>query len=386
VLSDDAMVHESRALREAIGRFRNYRDWQRHADGPSLTQRVARLLRGVRRLESARPHTGDDATGAVRVAHWNILHGIGYEQILHALTHEAPLANVDFLSLNEVDLGLARSGNRDVAFDLARALGMHAVWAPLFLELEGGHLTVRSVQRQEQRESLFGLALLSRYPLGTARRVELETNPEHLFDAERKVGGFIALVVEVLAPRPFTFVVTHLDVHGAPATRQRQIRAALQEVPRGAAIVCGDFNTTTFPRGSWLRTATTLAILALSRRSALEHRLHWPDHPEQRPREPLFVELARQGFDHAPFNDRQTTLDLRLRDTHEYHVLPGIVRSLASGLFRHVERRTGHRLDWIAARDFAADAQRPPYTLPTWMRGADPASDHAPIGCGLRLP
>lgn len=393
------MVHESRALRDAMGRFRTYRDWQQDTEASGLTQRVARLLRGVRRLEAERPQPADtsdtedtsrteDAAhtdDAFHVAHWNILHGAAYDRVLQVLSEDARLSEADLLSLNEVDLGLARSGNRDVAFDLARALGMHAVWAPLFLELEGGHLTPPALQRREQREALFGLALLSRYPLGAARRIELETHPEHLFDAERKVGGFVALVVEVQAPRPFTFAVTHLDVHGAPATRQRQMRAVLQEVPAGAAIVCGDLNSTTFPRGSWLRTAKTLAILALSKQSALDRRLHWPDHPQQRPREPLFIELARHGFEHAAFNDRRATLDLRLRDTHEYRVLPGVVRHLAGGLFRHVEQRSGHRLDWIAARGFEPDPARPPYTLQACMRGSDPASDHAPIGCGMRV-
>lgn len=376
----DEITQESRALREALGRFHNRREWLQHAEGPRLAQRVEHLLSTVRRMESS----GADTRDSLHVAHWNILHGVAYDDILSALQKDRYLVGADVLSLNEVDLGLARSGNRDVAFDIARALNMHAVWAPLFLELAGGHLTAEPLRHAEQREALFGLALLSRFPLGVARRIELESPHDHLFDVERKVGSFIALAVEVHAPQPFTFVVTHLDVHGAPETRHRQLRRVLDEIPEGAAIICGDLNTTTFPRGSWLRTAATLATMALSPKPMLDGRLFWPDRPRQRPREPLFTELVAHGFEYAKFNTRDASLDLRLRDTHEYQVLPRFVRALASGLFRHVERRTGHRLDWIAARGFDADPLRPPYTGSSWMRGARPASDHAPISCGLR--
>ena len=379
LVSHDALLQESCAVRQAIARFRSYDAWQRHPEAPDLTQRVARLLDTVRRWEP--PHA--PPTASLQLVHWNILHGLAYDGVLRALTQDERMAGADLVSLNEVDLGLARSGNRDVAFDLAAALSLHVAWTPLFLELDGGHLTPPTVKRMEQRESLFGLALLSRHPLGEARRLELETPRRHLFDRERKVGTFVALVVEVLAPTPFTLAVTHLDVHGTPRTRRRQLCTVLRSL-RGNAVVCGDFNTTTFPRGGWPRTAWTLSTLALAPRAALDRRLQNPDLPAPRPREPLFTELAQHGFEHGPFNDGGASLDLRLRDTHEYQALPGFVRSVARGLFRHVEARTRHRLDWIAARGLEADPARPPYTRSQWMRAPDAPSDHAPIGVGLR--
>lgn len=379
-MSADGIAAESRALRQALGRFRNRHAWLQHPEGRRWEQRLEQLLATVRRFEA--PDTA--APAPLHVAHWNILHGAAYDDVLAVLQRDPHLAGAGLLSLNEVDLGLARSGNRDVAFDLARALHMHAVWAPLFLELDGGHLTPEPVRRAAQREALFGLAVLSRYPLGRARRIELESPRDHLFDVERKAGAFIALVVEVRAAQPFTFVVTHLDVHGAPETRLRQLRTVLEAIPEGATILCGDLNTTTFRRGAWLRTAATLATLALWPRRMLDRRLHRPEEPPLRPREPLFTELAAHGFDYSAFNTRDASLDLRLRDTYEYHVLPRFVRALARGLFRHVERRTAHRLDWIVARGFDVDPAHPPYTGSRWMRGTRPASDHAPIACGLR--
>jgi len=321
----------------------------------------------------------------LQVVQWNILHGLRFDAIRQALQEETALAGADLLSLNEVDFGLARSGNRDVAFDLARALGMHAAWTALFLELEGGSDTDPVVAAQEQRESLFGLALLSRYPLGSVQRLELQTDEAFLFDTERKVGRLVALVAEVRRPgAPFHAVVTHLDVHRTPEVRKAQMQQILAALPAGPAVLCGDLNTTTFVRGHWWSPLIGVATLALTPRARLERRLLCPDAPPHRPREPLFSALERAGFAVRPFNDVAPSLDLRLRDVREYRRLPTWLRRGAAALLRRAERRGRHRLDWIAARGFEAARESPPFVLPEFMRGVDPVSDHAPIGCGLR--
>jgi hypothetical protein len=89
----------------------------------------------------------------LRAVHWNIEHGNWYPQVESALREHAELAAADLLTLNEVDLGMARAGNRDVAGDLAQALGLHAVWAPLFLETTPGrHDDVRAAAGRPNQE------------------------------------------------------------------------------------------------------------------------------------------------------------------------------------------------------------------------------------------
>jgi endonuclease/exonuclease/phosphatase family metal-dependent hydrolase len=399
--AEENTLQESRALRQAIGRFRTRRQWLAHPEGPQLAARATALLTPVWRRARAAA-TGAAAPDApepsseprrdwVHVVHWNILHGGRYDALLDALQHEPALIDADLVSLNEVDFGLARSGNRNVAFDAADALGLQAVWAAMYLELEGGVGPAGEAHRERARvqaddaESLFGLALLSRFPLGAARRVELQTPSDLLFDRERKVGQFIALLVEVQHPQePFHVVVTHLDVHGTPSARRAQMQTILQALPPGPALLCGDFNTTTFARGNWLRSLRALGALALATRGRLDRRLQRPQDPELRPREPLFGELERAGFEFERFNDSQSSLDLRLAEVHEFQTLPALARRLGGALLRHVERRSHHRLDWIAARGFERASARPPFTLQHLMRGPDSVSDHAPIGCGLR--
>jgi len=382
-VADPALVRESLALRRGIGRFASHREWLAAPEGPALTARVQRFLAPVRRFSSPVAPSGPAA--GLRVVHWNVLHGNRYDGLRAALRDEPALAGADLLSLNEVDLGLARSGNRDVAFDLARELGMHAAWAALFLELEGGSDTPREIATQEQAEALFGLALLSRFPLGAAARVELESGSAFLFDTERKVGGLVALVVEVLRPgAPFHAVVTHLDVHRGPAVRALQMQAILAHLPPGPALLCGDLNTTSFTRGNALRAAGVLGVLALWPPGRLRQRLLQPYLPRGRPREPLFTVLSQAGLAVEGFNTTTESLDLHLQDVREYQSLAPGVRRLGQGLLRHAERRGRHRLDWIAARGFEPAPEHPPFALPHLMRGEAALSDHAPIGCGLR--
>jgi len=385
-VTDPELASESAALRLALGRFATQRNWDQAADAGALAARVQRLLTPVRRLHATAAVPQSPGRDWLHVVHWNVLHGNRYEAVRDALCDEPGLAGADLLSLNEVDLGLARSGNRDVAFDLARALGMHAAWTALFLELEGGSDTPPDLARQEQAESLFGLALLSRFPLGEVRRVELETQSAFLFDSERKVGQLVALVAEVLRPgAPFWAVVTHLDVHRGPGARLQQMQQVLAQIPAGPAILCGDLNTTTFARGTWLRSVRALGVLVLAPSGGLRRRLLQPYAPQRRPHEPLFTALARSGFAVAPFNSAVESLDLRLDDVREVRSMPGVLRWLGRAALRRAERRGRHRLDWIAARGFEPARELAPLVQCQWMRSEMAASDHAPIGCGLRL-
>jgi hypothetical protein len=111
-----------------------------------------------------------------------------------------------------------------------------------------------------------------------------------------------------------------------------------------------------------------------------------PHMPAGSAREPLFDALRQAGFSIEPFNDVTPTLALHCDDFHELDFLPRPLRRAVVTLLRGVERRNVLRLDWIAARGFAADPARPPRALHELLHGTPPASDHAPIRAGLRAP
>ena len=134
---------------------------------------VVRAASHARRTSPANAARAEPAAPAapghdrVRAVHWNIEHGNRFAQIEGALERHAQLAGADLVLLNEVDLGMARSGNRDVAAELGAALGMHAAFAPLFLETTPGRDEDPALARGSRQS---GSAVRTRDPVAASIR------------------------------------------------------------------------------------------------------------------------------------------------------------------------------------------------------------------------
>jgi endonuclease/exonuclease/phosphatase family metal-dependent hydrolase len=253
----------------------------------------------------------------LRVGFWNIERGLNFELIRAALTDTngferlegnqrqisaarkariesqlKDLQNVDVLVLNEVDWGMKRTEYRDVARELAAALHMNYAYGVEFVEVDPvfalGTEQVRlpdaeqdarlqqdlQVDRERYR-GLHGTAILSRYPIRSARILRL---PEcydwygkeakeaaklekgrrwaahRLFKEriEREVrrGGRMALIADLaISDSPTgeaTIVATHLENRCAPACRRQQMAALLADVKEddNPVVMAGDLNTT----------------------------------------------------------------------------------------------------------------------------------------------
>jgi len=371
---DPALLEECRALQRAVEPYPSWAALTGSAEWPTLDARFARLLGAVRRHTPAVEPPPRE--GALRVAHWNIEHGNWYEQVERALTGRPEIADADLITLNEVDLGMARAGNRDVTGDLATRLGRHAVWAPLFLETTIGRDDDASTAGgRANEESLFGIAVLSRWPLGEARVIELPSPTAIQFDLERMVGRHIALVVEVLRPgAPFVAVTTHLEVHRARSHRTVEMKVltdALADETR-PVVITGDFNTHTFDRGLWHSPLTAAAALFLASGVALRERFLRPDRGSHH--EGLFDVLREHGFAWEPFVDFAPTLQLRYDRVDEARAWDWLAR-LARPLVAWAVSRGTLRLDWIVGRGWRGGRGVTVHGLD----GPGRASDHAPI-------
>lgn len=383
-----AAVAEAHALRDLITRFTRTQDLRASADWGGLERRLHAILDTPRRYEALETPAPPRDSSALRVVHWNVEHGNWYDQIERALVEHPALANADIVMCNEIDLGMARAGNRDVTGDLAEALGLHAVYAPLFLESTlGRDDDAVTAAGRDNEESLFGLAVLSRWPIGQVRLVPLPSPEEIQFDLERMYGRFVGLVCEILRPgAPFLAISVHLEVHRTREHRAAQMRALLRAIAHETqpVVMAGDFNTHTFDRGLWHSTFTGALPLLTWFDGPLRERLLHPDRGAHS--EPLFHALSEAGFAWVPFVDFAPTLRVRFDRLDEVNQMPAPLRALVQRGLGWLERRAQLRLDWICARGFQPSRPDGSGLTVHGLDGAGLASDHAPLVAELALP
>ncbi|WP_432092187.1 endonuclease/exonuclease/phosphatase family protein [Streptomyces sp. bgisy100] len=194
------------------------------------------------RLAAVRQRTGADVP--LRVATYNIAAGTGADHVFDpGRTARALRAlRADVIGLQEVDVHWgARSQGRDLAAELADALGMRVFFAPLY--------SLDPAQAGGPRRE-FGVAVLSRLPvLSTANHsiTRLSTQDPHPVPAP--APGFGEAVVRV-GGVPVHIHVTHLDYRADPAVRRAQTGDMLRIMAedcdgRGRCprqVLVGDFN------------------------------------------------------------------------------------------------------------------------------------------------
>lgn len=249
----------------------------------------------------------------IRVVEWNINRGENQEQVRQVLTGEGNGARVDehggrkqlrkirdelrvvgsadVIVLDEVDDGVKRTSYRNVARDLAQALGMNYVYGVEFVELDRIYLGAKKldivdVPRQHQTAETYGVdpkrylglegsAILSRYPirnakiirlpqaydwyhsevtaisdLERARRWSAETLFQERIQRQVRRGGRMALVANLVVPGSPTGILTivgpHLENYSPSSGRREQMDALLNSI-RGETnpvVIAGDLNTT----------------------------------------------------------------------------------------------------------------------------------------------
>ena len=329
----------------------------------------------------------------LRVIEWNIERGVHLEGIIDALNAHPVLRFADLLLLNELDCGMIRSGNRNVASELSHALEAHAVFGAEYLELTkgtGDELTVVG----ENTSALHGNAILTRHTFANPQVLRLPRCENNFESKQRRIGGRIGILLD-LQINDGSLVVgnTHLDVTNTPGCRGNQMRAMLQavdarnsELQSRQAIVGGDLNTHTFARGSRYRAMKSTAAILTSNRENLSERLI---HPETR--EPAVREFVRFGYDTQGFNDRRSTSRTIVSNLDDSARLPGVMKWWVKRRIPPEGLLLEFRLDWLAARGLRAlgddeinDEQTgvssvSARTIQRLTRNGLPLSDHDPI-------
>jgi endonuclease/exonuclease/phosphatase family metal-dependent hydrolase len=379
---DRELLEECRALQRAVAPHPTHTALVSSPEWPTLAPRFQRVLGLVRRVSPAHEPPATTRPDVVRVVHWNIEHGNRYDAIERALVGNPALADADVIALNEVDLGMARAGNRDVTRDLAVRLTRHGVWTPLFLETTRGRDDDPShAGARTNEESLFGIALLTRWPIGAVRVVELPSPVRFQFDRERMFGRHVGLIAEVLRPgRAFVAATAHLEVHRGRAERAAQMGVVLEALAdeKRPVVLTGDFNSHTFDRGRRHASLDAARALFFTPGHELAERFRHPDRGPHH--EPMFDLLRAEGFEWETYTDFEPTLGLRFERVEEGRAWDWLSR-IAGPLVTWAVSRGALKLDWIAGRGWAGGLGR----TVTGLDGAGRPSDHAPIVAELAV-
>jgi endonuclease/exonuclease/phosphatase family metal-dependent hydrolase len=226
-----------------------------------------------------------------RIAFWNA------ERLKYLDASIAALAGLDAdaLMLCEVDLGMARTGNRHTIAELAGALGAGHVFGTEFVELGLGDLREQAWHAgQANRDGLHGGGFVARTELSRPALSRLEVSGRW-FDGvfhERRVGGRIAMLAEIeIGGRRVLLASAHYESHTGPEDRLAQTAVMLDDIDAHApglpVLIGGDFNTSTFELAEKRDAGHVAAALAADPR-----RLIAP-----MPYEPMFDLLRRRGYD-----------------------------------------------------------------------------------------
>ncbi|HVF30788.1 MAG TPA: endonuclease/exonuclease/phosphatase family protein [Pyrinomonadaceae bacterium] len=323
---------------------------------------------------------------------WNIERGNVFEGIVDALANHEELKDKDVMLLTELDYGMARSGNRFVAREIAGALGMNYAFAPVYIALQKGS-GVEAEAEGDNTKSIHGLAMFSKWPMKNAHAIPLPNGKDKMWGKEKRLGYLRALFADIEHPAgEFRAVTVHLDAHCSRAHRHHQMTLILDHLDTLAplpTLIGGDWNTTTFNAQSARR-----AILGYWRRVMMGVknvvRNHYP-HPDRYFEKALFRELETRGYEYKTLNQSgQGTIhydvssiekNTNLRDWVPEWCFPFIFWAA-----NRVGGRVSGRLDWFAGKGLSLAAGTTPRTVGHLVDATGtPLSDHDAITVDVEL-
>jgi hypothetical protein len=177
-------------LVDQLKRFATFEELRRSEFYRERATELRRLLDEPRVYEfpEARPRL----RSFLRVVDWNIERGARLEGVIEILNAHPVLRFADLLLLNELDDGMVRSGNLNVALELSRALEAHAVFGVEYLELTkgaGGEVRLAG----ENTSALHGNAILTRHTFSNPQILRLPRCENNFESKERRIGGRIGI-------------------------------------------------------------------------------------------------------------------------------------------------------------------------------------------------
>lgn len=176
---------------------------------------------------------------------FNMEAGRRFQEIRAYLQYHPLLKGADVIFANELDWGMARTGNLHIARELARGLGMNYAYGVEFLSVKtalAGGL------------GLHGNAVFSKFPLSRIKVVRLPVAYEwfHYKEDDKRLGLRMAVFADADLGGGLTagLVSVHLENRTGPEERKRQMEFLLDAIeahyPKEMPVLIGgDMNTNT---------------------------------------------------------------------------------------------------------------------------------------------
>lgn len=382
----DLLEHTLAPYFPELLKFESTAEMEASAVYAQIKNEAERILNSVVGENFSKSRAADVTDATVSVLAWNIERGNVFDGIVSALRTHDDLFGRDVLMLTELDHGMARSGNRFVARELAKALELNYVFAPVYIALQKGS-GVESQVEGENTSSIHGLALFSKWPIRNAHAIPLPNGKDKMWGKEKRLGWLRTLIADIEHPSgTFRAVTVHLDAHCSRAHRREQMKIILdhlETLPPLPTMIGGDWNTTTFNSQNANR-----AILGYWRRVFMGPKNvaknHLP-HPDRYFERNLFGDLERRGYDYRSLNEigvgtlhyhvESIEKNTNLRDWVPEWCFPFI--------FWAAGRVGGHvsgRLDWFAGKDVTIAPGTVPKTIGELRdESGIPLSDHDAI-------
>lgn len=323
---------------------------------------------------------------------WNIERGRIFEGILDALKNHDQLRSKELYLLTELDYGMIRSGNRFIAQEIARELELNYAFAPVYIALQKGS-GIESEFEGENRQSIHGLSIFSRFPMKNIHAVDLPNGKDKMIGKEKRLGYLRALIADIEHPAgTFRAVTVHLDVHCSRKHREKQVRIVLDhlaKLPELPTIFGGDFNTTTYNAqsarhailGFWHR-------VMMGAKNVVEK--HYP-HPDRRFEKGLFDEFRKNGFVYQSLNEIGAgTLHYDMENSAYNTNLGDWVPAWCFPFIFWASKKVGGkfsmRLDWFFGKGIEIAPGSKPMTVGSLKdESGTPLSDHDAIALNFIL-
>lgn len=345
--------HNLQAHFEELSRFKSLKEMESSPLFQKISHEVQSVLEGY---EVGHFAPVAEQKPFYRAVAWNIERGIEFEGILHHLKEHSLLKHGDIFLIPETDMGMARSGNRNVARELARDLKLNYFFVPTYINLCKGNGTELHFEG-DNAEAIHGNAILSRYPIKDFHNIPLHNAKDKMKGKEKRIGNQQALGCTVELPQgDVRILCAHLDAHSSKRHRKDQVRLImdyLKKLDPLPSLFGGDLNTTTYNSrnafwaifGFWVRVAMGVRNVVAN---------HYP-YPNRWFERGLFKTLEKNGFDYKNWNEAGAcTLHYHVEDLKRIKNLRDLVPQWC---FKFIDwacaKNNGYcsfKLDWFAAK------------------------------------